>query len=237
MLQIAICDDESFYREKLHKLVKEYLEIRQLNYSVRFFPSGEDFLAQSKNNMKYDIVFMDISMGGLDGIETAMKMRSYHSSTCLVFVTAFIDYALEGYKANAIRYILKDSLDVSVPECMDAILKKIYTAQISFSFTEGERNLYTDNILYVESRIHKSIFYYMDTAMVNYQLYSKLDIIEQKLAGYGFLRIHKSYLVNMRHIQKINNYVACLDTGTELPIPRSRFQFVKESFVEYKGAL
>lgn len=237
MLQIAICDDESYYREKLQSLVQAYLDRRHLSGALSFFASGEEFLSQSANNVKYDIVFMDISMNELSGIETAMRMRSFHSDTHLVFVTAFMDYALEGYKANAIRYIMKDSLDVSVEECMDAILRKMRTAKVAFSFMEGERKLYTDNILYIESSKHKSIFHYMETDLIHYQLYSRLDAIEQKLSGYGFLRIHKSYLVNMKHICRINNYTAYLDTGAELPIPRSRFRAAKEAFVTYKGAI
>jgi len=73
--------------------------------------------------------------------------------------------------------------------------------------------------------------------MVSYQIYDKLDSVERNLEGYGFLRIHKSYLVNMKHIRKISNYIVSLDTGEELHVPRLRFQAVKEGFVAYKGAL
>ena len=69
------------------------------------------------------------------------------------------------------------------------------------------------------------------------KLYDKLDEVEKKLKCCGFLRIHKSYLVNMKHIRKINNYKVLLDTGAELPVPRIRYHAVKEAFVAYKGAL
>ena len=120
---------------------------------------------------------------------------------------------------------------------MNAILQKMQVARVTFSFLEGEKRLYTDNILYVESRGHKSIFHYMESEMVSYQIYDKLDSVERNLEGYGFLRIHKSYLVNMKHIRKISNYIVSLDTGEELHVPRLRFQAVKEGFVAYKGAL
>ena len=73
--------------------------IRDSPYTVTVYPSGEDFLAGEENLVKYDIVFLDISMKDIDGIETAMRIRSFHSGTCIVFVTAFLDYALDGYKA------------------------------------------------------------------------------------------------------------------------------------------
>ncbi len=237
MMQIAICDDERYYRKKIKELVQQYLERRGLPYMLSLFSSGEEFLEQRENAIKYDIVFMDINMSETDGIRTAERMRAFHSETYLVFVTAFINYVLEGYKVDAVRYIMKDTLDTAVEECMDAILQKMHVSQVSFCFLEGERKLYTDNILYVESRKHKVIFYYMESKMRTYEMYEKLDRIEIALDGYGFFRVHKSYLVNMKHLRSVNNYRAELDTGEELPIPRSKYQAVKEAFVAYKGAL
>ncbi len=237
MLQIAICDDEQFYREKIKYLLEEYLQAKGMLYTLHLFLSGEDFLEQCENNVRFDIVFLDISMEEVDGIQVAQRIRSFHSDTYIVFVTAFIDYALEGYKVNAVRYLMKDTLEIALEECMNAILQKMQVARVTFSFLEGEKRLYTDNILYVESRGHKSIFHYMESEMVSYQIYDKLDSVERNLEGYGFLRIHKSYLVNMKHIRKISNYIVSLDTGEELHVPRLRFQAVKEGFVAYKGAL
>lgn len=241
MLQIAICDDEQFYREKIKRLLEKYLKEHDLNYEIHLFLSGKEFLDKSENSVKYHIVFMDINMEEMDGIQTAMQMRAFHSGTYLVLITAFINYVLEGYKVNAVRYIMKDTLDAAMPECMDAILQKMKITRMNFSFMDGEKALYADNLLYVESQRHKLIFYYMEEQthkdVIRYHMYEKLDMIEQKLSGYGFLRIHKSYLVNMKHIRRISNYTAAFDTGEELPVPRLRFQAVKEEFVAYKGAM
>lgn len=247
MIRIAICDDEQFYREKIQSLLKQYFKKQNPDYTIHLYLSGEEFLSQRENIVKYDIVFMDISMKELDGIQTALQMRTFHSDTHLVFVTAFIDYVLEGYKVNAVRYIMKDTLDTAIPECMDAILQKMRMEQVTFSFMDGEATLYTDNILYVESQRHKSFFHYMkqntaksdvaESGIVTYQIYEKLDLIEQKLSDYGFLRIHKSYLVNMKHIRKLSNYTAFLDIGEELPVPRLKYQAVRELFVTYKGTV
>lgn len=247
MIQVAICDDEQFYREKIQFLLKQYFEKRNLDCAIFLYSSGEEFLAQCENSVKYDIVFLDISMKAFDGIQTASQIRAFHSDTQIVFVTAFIDYALEGYKVNAVRYIMKDTLDTAIPECMDAVLQRMRLGQITFSFMSGEAALYTDNILYVESQKHKSFFYYMQPGITNtkavqsgivtYQMYEKLDVIEQTLSDHGFLRIHKSYLVNMKHIRRLSNYTAYLDTGEELPVPRLRYQTVRELFVTYKSML
>ncbi len=234
---IAVCDDEKFYREKVQKLLENYLSGYKINYTIQLFSSGEEFLQENENKVKFDIVFMDINMSRMDGIRTALQMRSVHSHTYIVLITAFIQYALEGYKVDAVRYIMKDTLDSALDECMDTILKKMQLSRINFSFLEGEKWLYTDNIFYVESQRHKAVFFYLDEKMENYHIYGKLDVIEERLSGYGFLRIHKSYLVNMKHICRISNYTAYLDNGEELSVPRLKYQAVKEEFVAFKGAV
>lgn len=234
---IAVCDDEKFYREKVQKLLENYLSGYKINYTIQLFSSGEEFLQENENKVKFDIVFMDINMSRMDGIRTALQMRSVHSHTYIVLITAFIQYALEGYKVDAVRYIMKDTLDSALDECMDTILKKMQLSRINFSFLEGEKWLYTDNIFYVESQRHKAVFFYLDEKMENYHIYEKLDVIEERLSDYGFLRIHKSYLVNMKHICRISNYTAYLDNGEELSVPRLKYQAVKEEFVAFKGAV
>lgn len=234
---IAVCDDEKFYREKVQKLLENYLSGYKINYTIQLFSSGEEFLQENENKVKFDIVFMDINMSRMDGIRTALQMRSVHSHTYIVLITAFIQYALEGYKVDAVRYIMKDTLDSALDECMDTILKKMQLSRINFSFLEGEKWLYTDNIFYVESQRHKAVFFYLDEKMENYHIYEKLDVIEERLSGYGFLRIHKSYLVNMKHICRISNYTVYLDNGEELSVPRLKYQAVKEEFVAFKGAV
>lgn len=245
MLQIAVCDDEQYYREKIQSLLRQYLLQKNLAYTIQLYQSGEEFLDQCENKVKYDIIFLDISMRALDGIQTALQIRTFHSDTQLVFVTAFIDYALEGYKVNAVRYIMKDTLDAAIPECMDTILLRMKKTQVSFSFIDGDAVLYTDNILYIESQKHKLSFYYMEPHTLKspfakpgpavFYMYEKLDSIEKILSDYGFLRIHKSYLVNMKHIRRLSNYTAFLDTDETLPIPRLKYQAVRESFAAYKG--
>ncbi len=237
MLRIAICDDEKYDRDRIQALLLEYLETHNLNASIDLFSSGKEFLSERDNLVKYDIVFLDINMEEIDGIQTAQEMRSFQSDTCIVLVTAFINYVLEGYKVGAVRYIMKDALDVQIKECMDAIIQKMQFREITFPFMEGDRTLYTDNILYVESRKHKCIFSCMERENVTYQLYGKLDQIEIKLERYGFLRIHKSFLVNMKHVKRISNYIAVMDSGDEFPVSRLRFTKARESFVAYKGAM
>ncbi len=237
MLEFAVCDDEKYYRERIYALLTEYLNAHGIEACVDLYFSGKEFISDQENLVKYDVVFLDINMEEVDGIRTAMEMRKFESATTIVLVTAFINYVLEGYKVGAVRYIMKDALEIQIEECMDAVLKKMQFRQIAFSFIEGEKVLYTDNLIYIESRRHKCIFSYMEKQMVTYQIYEKLDRIEEMLSGFGFLRIHKSFLVNIKHVRKVSNYIVTFDSGEEFSVPRARYKKVKEIFVAYKGEM
>ena len=158
MFKLAVCDDEKFYRDRIYTLLWGYLEAHSINASIDLFSSGKEFLSEMDNLVKYDAVFLDINMEEVDGIHTAQEICSFQSGTCIVFVTAFMNYALEGYKVGAVRYIMKDALDIQLAECMDAVFKRKKLCKVTFSFPEGEKTLYTDNLLYLESRKHKCIF-------------------------------------------------------------------------------
>ena len=113
-------------------------------------------------------------MDDVDGIVTAQKIREYSSEIYIVFVTAYINYSLEGYKVEAIRYLLKNNtnLEASISECMDAILHKmnLVVKKKKFKFNEGEKEINIDNILYIESKLHKLQFYIMEDKIKIYNL-------------------------------------------------------------------
>lgn len=104
--------------------------------------------------------------------------------------------------------------------------------QVTYSFVEGRKTLPVDNILYVESNKHKNWFHTKDAT---YSIYRKLSDIEQELRDYGFIRIHQSFLVNMRYIAKISSYTLTLTSGEVFSVPKVRYSQVKRKFMKYKG--
>ena len=241
MLNIAICDDEKYFRREINGILIPYLNEKGMVHSIDAFESGEEFVLQGIEMLKYNVVFLDINMDRMDGLETARKIREYSSDIFIVFVTAYIDYTLEGYKVDAIRYILKNNntLKNAVEECMDAIFAKMnYSVdKIEFEFLEGTKSISLDRILYIESNLHKLFFYIMEDSLKKYSLYMTLDELESKLSCERFLRIHQSYLVNIPHVGKVVRYSLFTDNGTELSIPKARFKEVQKAVAEYKGAI
>lgn len=241
MLNIAICDDEKFFREEIRGLLTSYLDDKGIVHKVDTFGSGEEFALLGIEMLKYDIVFLDINMERMDGLETARRIREQSRDIFIVFITAYIDYTLEGYKVDAIRYILKNNstLGNAIAECMDAVCSRInYSVnKIEFEFIEGRKKIIPEHILYIESNLHKLIFYVMEDSLREYTLYTTLDEMEERLSEEGFIRIHQSFLVNSMHVRKVVRYCMTLDNGTELSIPKTRFAAVRKAIAEYKGEI
>lgn len=127
MLSIAICDDEEFFRITEKQLILKYMAGKNCECMIDMYESGKELLALKSAISQYHIIFLDVNMEEIDGIETAKEIRKITKDVFIVFVTAFITYALEGYKVDAVRYLIKDheSLEKAMTECMDTILEKM----------------------------------------------------------------------------------------------------------------
>lgn len=242
MLRIAICDDEHVFAKKIETTVAKYMKGKCLLYKIDIFNSGNDFVELGVKMTKYNIVFLDINMERLDGIETAKIIRSFSREMFIVFVTAYINYTLEGYKVDAIRYLLKEKekFDESIYECIDTILYKMnyVVNKKEIQFNEGKRRIALDRMLYIESALHKLEFNIVEEDRTKiYTMYNSLDNIEKEYSGYEFIRMHRSFLVNMRHIRMVERYKMTLSTGKELIIPKARYKFVNEAYVAYRGEI
>ena len=115
---------------------------------------------------------------------------------------------------------------------LDDLIADIYQnrQELSYSFVEGKKKLRIESIIYIETSRHKAFFH---TTEGIYSIYKKLNEIEADLKDYSFLRIHQSFLVNMRYIQKISSYVLTLNNGKELSVPKSRYQEVKRKYANH----
>ena len=188
----------------------------------------------------YQIVFLDINMEEIDGLETARELRKMSQKTFLIFVTAFINYTLEGYKVDAIRYLLKtgENFEQSVYESLDAVFQKMeYTPIIKkIYFQEGCRSIALDKVLYIESALHKLTFYILEEEVTSYTMYDTLNNISKMFTN-DFIRIHQSYLVNLRFVRKINGNELLLYNNQSLPIARSKLKEVRNRVATHKGEI
>ena len=229
-MKIAICDDKIEDRGVLRALLESYGQYSE----VREYDSGASLYMDVGYIQECRIIFMGISMDGIDELEMAGQIKAEYPKVHIVLVTAYMNYALDGYKVKASRFLLKDDLDQTLQECMDDILREIRREDrvVEFSFVEGNVPLRVDNIIYIETSKHKNVFYTKDQT---FSIYRKMDDLEKDLEGMDFVRIHQSFLINMRYIDKISSYVMTLTTGKEISVPKSRYPEVKRQYTLFKG--
>ena len=241
MIRIAICDEEERFCQELKGYILNYMMQNGASCHIDTYNQGECFAALGIEIAQYTVVFLDIKMSRVDGFAVARKIRKISKEIFIVFVTADDNYALEGYKVDAVRYILKgaQNLQDEMDECMNAIIEKLRYRIVKrqFEFSEGTKEISLDRLLYIESRLHKLEFHVVEDGMKIYTMYEILNKVANELENDNFIRIHQSYLVNLKYIKVVQRYKAILDNGVELVIPKARYTMVKDKFREYQECI
>lgn len=170
----------------------------------------------------------------MDGLTVAGHIRKLRGDIPIVFITAFIDYALEGYKVRANRFLIKDNLEQTFDECMDDICAEIQRKEkaMLFDCVEGRSRIKTSEIVMFEASGRQSIIH---TENGEYHIYRRMDDLEIDLRPHGFLRVHRSYLVNMGFIRNIKNYSVELTSGARFSIPKARYRKVLREYTMIIG--
>lgn len=232
MITIAICDDENIFIENYIKIINKIKKDNKYNIELHTFNSGEDLIKYIIiNDLRFDLVFLDIIMKEVNGIDTAKRIKKVDESTEIVFLTSSKEYALDGYEIKAFNYIIKNS---------DKLEDKIFEA-INHAYLNRDKYIVINNksfvekidiksIVYIESNKRKIIVY---TVNGKYETYEKLDNIYIKLESYGFVRTHRSYIINMDFIKKIEQKEIVTTTGDTVLISRANAEMVKERFMKY----
>ena len=174
MFKIAICDDENLFTEELKELISGYMMEKGLAFEIDIYSSGEALIELGIEVVRYTIVFLDINMEKVDGIKTAEMIRKVSREVFIVFVTAYVDYSLEGYRLDVVRYLLKGNVNFQskVNECMDAIIDKMNysVTKREFDFKEGRKEISLERLLYIESKLHKLEFHVMEDTETVYTM-------------------------------------------------------------------
>ncbi len=231
MLRVCICDDEKIQRSELKSIINRELELKEVDFSIEESKDGETLMSVlAKDKNYFDIIFLDIEMYGIDGVETARQIRALNDTVVIIFVTGFADYVFDGYEVKALNYILKPYKKEKIADVLSEALKQIDAIQNKFFIVQLNSNsykLYLNDIIYFISDKRKIK---VKTEGNTYEFYGKLDDIEKELPNF-FIRIHQRYLVNLNFVSSIeNNYIEI--NGEKLPISRNRYQDVMIAFVK-----
>lgn len=239
MVKIAICEDDKFYIEKEKKLIEAFFKNKDINYELYHFKSGVELIKDYRIN--YDIIFLDISMDEMNGLEVANLLRKKGTNACIVFLTANAEYSIEGYKVDAHRYLLKNSenIEESLSECLSSALDKLQIREnkIDFDVQGGVLTISPSKIVYAESNAHRVVLYILENTgdLKEYYMYDRLDNIQEKLENFGFMRIHQSYLINRDYMKNVCRYKVELLAGISLGVSKKYYKELEDYYIRMRG--
>lgn len=205
-MYVAIVDDEIEARENLHTYLLDYCGKHNISIAFDMFPSAEDFLKNYQ--AKYDVVFMDIELKDMNGLDASHKLRELDENVVLVFVTNYVQYAVKGYEVNAFDYIVKPISYENFIFKFERVLSKLeYKNNLDFLLltNNGTRKIKVRDILYVEVFRHTLVYHMNDGN--KYSSRGALNLIEEKLSNQGFAKCNRCYLVNLFYVDSVDDFV------------------------------
>lgn len=221
MPKIAIVEDEADAADTLAAFINRYGAEKNEEFAIVRFSSAMDF---EVTRQRFDLVFMDIQMPGINGMEAAHLMRTYDSETPIIFVTNLAQYAVKGYEVDALDFIVKPVTYFNFRMRMERAMRRIVRngeRSVVINTRDGIRVASLSDIEYVEVNKHDLSYHLVDEdePLV---VYGSLRAFEEEVASGPFVRISNSCLVNMNRIRSVHGGSLRTHGGQELFFSRSR---------------
>lgn len=234
-MKLLICDDDKLFAESLQRHIRAYYN--KPSWKIIVDCITETAQMSTIRVSQYDIVFLDIDMGKVNGIALARKMREQHPDLILVFITNYVQYSLEGYEVHALRYLLKCQLDQKLYSCLDAVMSAYRKERnyIRLSSNNIEIDILPAHLVFIETEGRHLKLHLTNEDRTAIAVSMTMGKLQELLAPRGFLRVHQSYLVNMAFVQQIKSTGVWLTNGTKLPISARNYQEIKQEYLRWKG--
>lgn len=230
-MTIAVCDDDRKIRKHLADLIRSFINKDEKSVQILEFSEGKRLLEYQG---QLDIVIMDIGMSGMNGMETAAKLRKA-SDAILIFVTAWKDYVFDAFDVGAFHYLLKPVDENKFFEVLERALTEIQTrnskkdAGFTVKTLEGFRTVKIRDIYYAENIARKIVLH---TGQGDIAYYEKMDQLEQQL-GSGFFRCHRGYLVSLDKIKQYDSREIELVNGDKILLSRQKYSDFVQAYMKY----
>lgn len=230
-IQIGICDDEEIFLECLKEQIDLQLQFTGIKYKLHVFSNGNNLLNISEK-LVLDIVFLDIEMPLINGLEVASSLRETNPFIHIIFVTNREDLVFSSFKYRPFRFIRKQRIAEELPEAISHIAKvmKEENQYYTINICNSVKQIKISDILYFESLKHDI---YIHTQSEKIRIKSNLTKIEKEMYIHGFIRVHSGYLVNYKYIYSINKGDIVLNNQTTVPLSRHRVESVKQKLQLY----
>lgn len=225
-IRIAVCDDVETDRSRLADAIIRLTGHQ--NVRIRQFASGEELLTCPES---WHIIFLDILMDGVDGMETARRLRERDGSPILIFVSSSPDFLAKGYEVEAFRYLLKPYRTADIAAVLDKAFARVTRRGLVFQAGGSVHRIPYADIAYIEARGRSCELHLTDgcTTTIN----EGITALEKRVMPESILRCQKSFLVNVAEIRRIRRYEVEMRDGSVVPIGRKWWPQVRTRLVEY----
>ncbi|MDP4087993.1 MAG: LytTR family DNA-binding domain-containing protein [Bacillota bacterium] len=233
-MNIAICDDEKPQRELLEKHVYEWAEKRNKKVSILLFENSEQFSFYWSEDKTIDLILLDIQMGKQNGVELARKIRKKDEDMQIVFITAIAEYIAEGYEVEALHYLVKPIDKERLFRCLDkaSTKEKSVGSKLLLETKHGMVRIAVQDIWYLDALGHQTMVYTKDDVYEVKESIGKMEA-DIGLADTSFIKCHRSYLINLKHVSKVEKESVIMDDGRKIPMSRNSYKKVVQSFIGF----
>lgn len=234
MIRLAIVEDEDWYANQLMEYIRQFSEKRNQLIRVTRFSDGDEIAEEYTG--EFDIILMDIQMRFMNGMDAATEIRKKDSQVIIIFITNMADYAVRGYEVDALDYIVKPVEFFSFSQKMARAISRIPEKKgyyITVHTGSGVRKISLDSLFYIESQDHWLVYHISGEEIRSRGVMKEAD---ETLTEYGFFRSNKGYLVNMRHVDGVQDG-CCLIHGELLPISRQKKKAFMEEMSKYMSEI
>lgn len=233
MIKVAICEDSDIDRDILGEIVGFLMDDRGIDYQVDLYRNGEELVSCYKNK-PYDLIFLDIMMNEIDGIETGKLIRGMDGSVEIVYCTSSSDFAIAAYEVHAMGYLVKPYEPGRIGAVIDYFIQKHPQEEKNYIEVKSKRKSiiipYKD-IIHLES--DNKVVYIYTTTQGAVKVYNKLDTLEKELKDERFLRCHQSYLVNMQYVAGLVDSDFIMIDNRMIPIRKSGRKLIVKRYEDY----
>ena len=232
MIRIAVVEDEEYYVNQLTGYLNEYQKTEKEELDITVYRDGDAVTAEYKS--QFDIILMDIQMKFVDGMTAAEEIRKMDSEVVIIFITNMTQYAIRGYAVDALDYVLKPVSYFAFSQRLNRAISRMKKREqkvITVNIKGGAVRINIANIYYIESQGHNLVLH---TILGDYESAGTMKEVEEKLQDLNFCRGNKGYLINLQHVDGIQDGCAVVK-GEPLLLSRSRKKEFMEALTNYWG--
>lgn len=234
-LYLAVCDDEPEDIAQLCEALQDIFQRPEYRTGcvLRRFTNGTA-LYEATIKEHFDLIFLDIEMPDLDGFQLAEKLYLTAPESHLVFVSCHEDFVFDTFEYAPLAFVRKSALKRDLTRALYQYFQRVSHIQVSIRLKDGygDKELFIKDILYIECEGHHLT--YVTIKGLSLKAYGTLKGVEKELAGFDFLRVHKSYLVNQRYVEFVGKREVLLTGGGRVDIGKDRRKEVQTAMLQYE---